>query len=92
MNTALAEKDRETTTENEEFIDGGFLTVSQVAEYLSIGKSLVYALMERGELRYCKFGKARRIPKKEVVRYASKKLTRPQSDNMAIPLGTTDTL
>lgn len=35
--------------------------VSEVAEYLAVGKSTVYALMARGDLRWVAIGRAKRI-------------------------------
>lgn len=71
--------------EDETLFKDGFLTVPQVAKYLSIGKTLVYSLMDRGELKYCKFGKARRIPKKEVVQFAKDRMTKPDAENTTLP-------
>ena len=44
------------------------LTVQQVAELLALSRSTVYNLMERGDLRYAKIGRSRRIPSAEVDR------------------------
>lgn len=43
-------------------INDGLATVDEAAEFLGIGRSWLYAAMERGELCYCKLGRARRIP------------------------------
>jgi len=56
----------------EDLVKDGMRTVGQAAEFLSIGRSKVYALMENGELAYVKFGKARRIPLRALVDYAAK--------------------
>lgn len=37
------------------------LTVQETAELLSLSKPMVYKLMERGELRYVKIGRSRRV-------------------------------
>jgi excisionase family DNA binding protein len=50
------------TTEREEVSVEGFATVSQGARYLAVSRSTVYSLMDRGELKYAKIGKSRRIP------------------------------
>ena len=39
----------------------GLKTVADVAEYLRLSRSKVYALMEDGSLSYVKLGKSRRI-------------------------------
>ncbi len=44
-------------------LDQGLLTVAEAAKVLHVGRSMVYALMERGQLQYVKIGRARRIPK-----------------------------
>jgi excisionase family DNA binding protein len=36
--------------------------VVEVAKYLSMSRSKVYAMMDAGELAYVKLGKSRRIP------------------------------
>lgn len=37
------------------------LTVKQAAKHLGLSRSTLYALMDRGELSYFQFGRARRI-------------------------------
>lgn len=46
----------------------GLQTVQAVAKYLSLSRSKVYQLMERGELTYVKIGKSRRLRWSDVVR------------------------
>ncbi len=38
------------------------LTVEETAHKLSVGRSAVYGLMRRGELRYITVGRVRRVP------------------------------
>ncbi len=45
----------------------GLGTVKQVAVYLGVSRASVYAIMDRGELPYCKLGKSRRIRWTDVV-------------------------
>jgi len=52
--------------------DEGFADISQAAEYLSMSRSSVYKLMDAGELRFAKFGKARRIPWRAIYDYAGR--------------------
>jgi len=49
----------------------GMCTVAYAAEFLSLSKSMIYLLMERGELTYAKFGKSRRIPRKALISLAN---------------------
>lgn len=53
------------------------VTVDEAAKMLSLGRTLVYALMERGELRYAKFGKARRIPVEAIHEVLNKNMIGP---------------
>lgn len=46
---------------------GGLQTVQAVAEFLSLSRSKVYQLMERGELPYVKLGKSRRVRWSDVL-------------------------
>lgn len=40
----------------------GLASVREAEEYLSVSRTSIYGLMDRGELRYVKLGKSRRIP------------------------------
>jgi len=44
------------------------------AEFLSVSRTTVYGLMETGQLRYVKIGKARRIPRRALVELAAANL------------------
>ncbi len=46
----------------------GLQTVQAVAAFLSLSRSKVYQLMERGELPYVKIGKSRRLRWSDVMR------------------------
>jgi excisionase family DNA binding protein len=50
----------------------GFADVPDAAEYLSLARSSVYKLMDRGDLPYAKFGKSRRIPWRALREYAGR--------------------
>lgn len=41
----------------------GLVTVKEAGKLLSLSRSTLYLMMDRGELRYAKIGGARRIPK-----------------------------
>jgi excisionase family DNA binding protein len=43
-----------------------FVTVREVSKQLTISRSKLYQMMDRGELEYAKFGKNRRIPREAV--------------------------
>lgn len=57
-----------------ESLDGGLLTVDAATELLSIGRSTLYSAMERGELAFCRFGRARRIPRRVLLAWAASKM------------------
>lgn len=47
------------------------LTVEETAHKLSVGRSAVYGLMRRGELRYITVGRVRRIPIEAVSEFVA---------------------
>ena len=48
------------------------LTVPEVAHKLSVGRSAVYGLMRRGELRYITVGRVRRVPVDAVSEFVAR--------------------
>ena len=48
------------------------LSVPEAAAKLSIGRSLAYELVLRGEIASVKIGKSRRVPAGEVERYVAR--------------------
>ena len=54
----------------EEFPD--ILTVKQMRDILSIGRSKAYSLLHSGELKYITIGNQIRIPKKYLLDYLSR--------------------
>ena len=54
--------------------DEGFVTVREAADFLALSRAKLYALMEARELRYAKFGRARRIPRSALREYAKRSL------------------
>jgi excisionase family DNA binding protein len=40
----------------------GFASVKDASDFMSLSRSTIYELMDKGELRYAKIGKSRRIP------------------------------
>ena len=49
------------------------LTISAAAELLSLSRSSLYDAMARGELGFCRFGRARRIPRAALEHWISSK-------------------
>jgi excisionase family DNA binding protein len=52
----------------------GLVDVKEAAEFLSVSRTTIYALMETGQLRYVKIGKARRIPRRAMIELAAANL------------------
>jgi excisionase family DNA binding protein len=50
------------TDDRAALVEGGLTTIAGAADFLNISRAKVYQLMDRGELRYCKLGRNRRIP------------------------------
>ena len=59
---------------SDEVLADGLLTVQDAAAFLSVGIRTLYDAMERGELPYCKIGRARRIPKRGLLAFAGANL------------------
>src|SRR6516164_3641094 len=57
----------EVAQDHQVLVADGLLRVDEAADFLKVSRSKVYQLMDRGELRYAKIGKSRRIPHKAVV-------------------------
>ena len=51
-----------------------FVTVVEACNLVSLGKTTVYSLMDLGELRFAKFGSARRIATLSLLEFAEKNL------------------
>lgn len=52
----------------------GLQTVEAVAQFLTLSRSKVYQLMERGELPYVKLGRSRRVKWADVLELIDKNL------------------
>lgn len=50
----------------------GFVTVSEAAKFLSLSRAKIYLMMDAGELRFAKFGKSRRIPRRALLELAER--------------------
>ncbi len=59
------------------------LTVQEVAAKLSVGRSLAYELVMRGEIPSVKIGKSRRVPAGEVERYVARLIAEQRGEGAA---------
>ena len=55
-------------------VEDGLMTVAEASRFLRLSRSTLYAIMDRGELRFAKLGRSRRIPKRAVVELAAREL------------------
>jgi excisionase family DNA binding protein len=55
--------------------EGGFATVLEVARFLAVSRSQVYALMEKGALPSARIGRSRRVPWVAVRKFAAEAIT-----------------
>jgi len=60
--------------ERAELLADGCITVLEAAKFSGLGKSTLYELMDAGRLAYVRVGRARRIPKRELVRFLAGQL------------------
>jgi excisionase family DNA binding protein len=60
--------------ERDELVEGGLMTVKEAAVFLGLSAAKLYALMESGDLVYCKIGRSRRIPRRALVKLAARNL------------------
>lgn len=64
----------------EELVADGLMDVSGAEAFTGIKKSLLYRLMERGELAYTKIGRRRLIPRRALVELAARELRGGEHD------------
>ncbi len=76
MNTGAGER---LMMNSEALVEDGLVTVAAAAVYLSLSRSTIYALMDKGELPYVKFGVSRRIPKRALIALAAAHLQGDQT-------------
>jgi excisionase family DNA binding protein len=55
----------------------GFVGIEEAMRYLDISRTALYALMERGELPFVKFGRARRIHSSALTKFAQTAIVTP---------------
>lgn len=61
-------------TTKTDLVADGLLSVEEACAFLSVGRSTLYELMDRGELPFTKIGRSRRIPRRAVVELAARNL------------------
>ena len=59
------------TSDSAGLVSDGLLSVNQASTFLSISRSTLYAIMDRGELPFVKLGRSRRIPRRALVELAA---------------------
>jgi excisionase family DNA binding protein len=60
------------SSDSEALVQDGLMTIGEAQQFLRLGRSTLYALMDRRELPYVMLGRARRIPKRALIAYAAK--------------------
>jgi excisionase family DNA binding protein len=56
------------TIDRERIVADGAVDVPEACRLTGLGRTFLYTLMDRGELRYCKIGKRRLVPRSEITR------------------------
>ncbi|MCY0904000.1 helix-turn-helix domain-containing protein [Arthrobacter sp. H14-L1] len=75
--------------QDENFLNPGFLTVSEVADVMRVSKMTVYRLVHSGELPAVRFGRSYRIPESAVALLVQSALAEGAADRRAA--GSADT-
>ena len=57
-----------------ELVADGLASIAEASKFLGISRSKLYEMMERGQVRYCKLGRNRKIPWAEVRHLAARSL------------------
>ena len=65
---------------SDEVVEEGFVALPGAGKFLSVSRSFLYLVMDRGELVYVKFGRSRRIPISALKKYAQERLIGRMSD------------
>jgi excisionase family DNA binding protein len=69
MPQQLAKRDAMSST-NEQLVEDGLVPIHEAMAFLSVGRSTIYELMDKGMLPYAKIGRSRRIPRRALVKLA----------------------
>ena len=59
---------------NQELVSDGLVTVREAARFLSLSRSTLYQMMDKGDLQYAKIGGSRRIPRQALKNLAGESL------------------
>lgn len=62
------------TQHDETLVADGLVPLPQAMTFLSVSRSTLYELMDKGVLPYAKIGRSRRIPKRALVELAQRTL------------------
>ena len=62
------------SSEREDLVSAGLMSVKEAAKFLSISRSKLYELMNEGELQFVKIGRSRRVPRRAVTELAARGL------------------
>ena len=57
-----------------EIVEDGLITVREAERLSGLSRTTLYAAMAAGQLAYAKFGRARRIPRRSLMRFAASKV------------------
>ena len=69
MPQQLPKRDAMSST-NEQLVEDGLVPIHEAMAFLSVGRSTIYELMDKGMLPYAKIGRSRRIPRRALVKLA----------------------
>jgi excisionase family DNA binding protein len=67
-------KRKQQTSPAVELAEDGFIPVIEAARFLGLSRAKVYQMMDSGELRYAKFGRSRRIPRRALMELAERSI------------------
>jgi excisionase family DNA binding protein len=70
------------TKQRKKLMEDGWASPKEAAEYLSIGKSTIYDLLDRGAIPSARFGRTRRIPWRAIAAYCDESLPDGAENNM----------
>jgi excisionase family DNA binding protein len=72
MKDKRAQPERQPTDPIADLAQDGFVSVREAGKFLGLSRAKIYSLMDSGELRYAKFGKSRRVPRRALAEYAQR--------------------
>ncbi len=69
-----SEKGAVATRSEIDLVQDGLAGLGEAVRFLGVSRSTIYVLMESGQLPYVKIGRARRIPRRALVRLAAENI------------------